>query len=91
MVNEALAFGLPVIASTLVGATESLVRTGINGILVEPDNAEGLAFALALLDEDEALYRQFVQGSRSMAQLGDVARFVEGAQLQIRPSATGAA
>jgi glycosyltransferase involved in cell wall biosynthesis len=80
VVNEALAFDLPVVASTVVGATEILVRNGVNGFLVEADNAEGLAFMLALVDGDEQLWRRLRDGARAMADRGDVARFVEGAR-----------
>ena len=79
VINEALAFDLPVVASTVVGATETLVRNGVNGFLVEADNAEGLAFMLGLVDDDEQLWRRLRDGARAMADRGDIARFVEGA------------
>ena len=42
---EALAAGRPVVA-TAVGAASSLIADGVNGCLVQPDNAEALSAAL---------------------------------------------
>ncbi|MBI3960569.1 MAG: glycosyltransferase family 4 protein, partial [Chloroflexi bacterium] len=42
---EAMAFGLPVIAST-AGAAHEIVQPGVNGFLVEPANTGGLAQTL---------------------------------------------
>jgi glycosyltransferase involved in cell wall biosynthesis len=46
VVNEALAAGLPVVASTEVGAAQDLVTEGENGLLVAPADAARLAAAL---------------------------------------------
>lgn len=58
VVIEALAMGVPVILSESCGARDSLVRTAVNGFVVEPDNAEGFAFFMKLLSEDETLWRR---------------------------------
>jgi glycosyltransferase involved in cell wall biosynthesis len=79
VINEALAFDLPVIASSAVGATETLVRSGVNGFLIEPGNVAGIAFHLCLFDADERLWRRLREGARAMANRGDVGRFVDGA------------
>jgi colanic acid/amylovoran biosynthesis glycosyltransferase len=51
---EAMASGVPVVASRLSGIPE-LVRDGVTGLLVEPGDARGLAAAMAAALEDDAL------------------------------------
>jgi glycosyltransferase involved in cell wall biosynthesis len=46
VINEAVASGLPVIATEVVGAAAELVRHGLNGLLVPPRNLEALVKAL---------------------------------------------
>lgn len=58
VVIEALAMGVPVILSENCGARDSLVRTGVDGFVVEPDNAEGFAVFMKMLSEDETLWRR---------------------------------
>ena len=48
---EAMAIGLPVVA-TRVGGIAELVQDGVTGLLVEPDDVDGLANALAALVDD---------------------------------------
>ena len=43
VIIEAQAMGLPVVISDRCGAWDVLVRTGVNGFVVEPDNASGFA------------------------------------------------
>ncbi len=49
---EAMAVALPVVA-TRVGGVPEVVRDGESGLLVEPEDVEGLAAALARLAEGE--------------------------------------
>jgi glycosyltransferase involved in cell wall biosynthesis len=51
---EAMAMGVPVIASRVSGIPE-LVADGLNGVLVEPDDADALAAALTRLLSQPAL------------------------------------
>lgn len=46
VVNEAMAYGLPVVTTTRCNAGLELVKEGINGYLVEPEDVQGLANAL---------------------------------------------
>ncbi|OGP75341.1 MAG: hypothetical protein A2W09_07220 [Deltaproteobacteria bacterium RBG_16_50_11] len=78
VVNEALAMGVPILCSDNVGARDSLVRTGVNGYVFEPDNAEGLAYLMHRLAADEAEWRRFAEASGRIAMEGDVSRFAEG-------------
>lgn len=61
---EAMASGLPCIASLLPGATDVLIEDGRNGRLVEPGNADGFANAIRALLSDPV----------SAARLGNAAR-----------------
>lgn len=62
---EAMAFGLPVIAST-AGAAHEIVETGVNGFLVEPADTGGLAQILARCLADRS----------ALAGMGEAARRV---------------
>jgi len=85
VVNEAQAFHLPVIASTTLGAANVLVRSGVNGLLVEPSNARGWSFAMNLIDRSEQLHAQFKLGAREIEALADVSQFVSGVETLLSP------
>jgi L-malate glycosyltransferase len=54
VINEALACGVPVIVSDNVGARDSLVRSFVNGYVIESNNELGLARAmLSILRHDQ--------------------------------------
>lgn len=78
VVPEAQALGLPVIVSDNTGARDHLIRSGRNGFVIEPDNAEGLAWMMGQLASDEALWQRLRAGAFATAPRGDVARFAEG-------------
>lgn len=54
---EAMACALPCVA-TRVSGSEDVIEQGVNGLLVEPEQPEQLAYALRLLIEDTRLTRQ---------------------------------
>jgi glycosyltransferase involved in cell wall biosynthesis len=54
---EAMAFGVPVVAVDAGGATD-LVRDGVNGLLIPPNDVELLAQGLCRLIQDESLRRK---------------------------------
>ena len=83
VVIEAQAMGLPVILSENCGARDHLVRNGVNGFVIEPDNPRGMAYFMKLLSEDENLWRGMCKEATASAPLGDVQRFVEGVELFI--------
>ena len=63
VVNEAAAFGLPLILTREVGASADLLRPGENGELVRGGDLEGQAQAIARLADDELRQRY---GRRSL-------------------------
>ena len=81
VVNEALAAGLPVIASPAVGACDALVRNTVNGYLVEPGSSAGLAASMQALAENETLWNRFSAASSARADLGDVSRFADAVEV----------
>jgi glycosyltransferase involved in cell wall biosynthesis len=78
VVVEAQALGVPVIVSQNCGACDEIVRTGVNGFLVEPNNVAGYAFYMQLLHENEAIWKALSSASGHYAELGDVERFANG-------------
>ena len=67
VVNEAMAFGLPIIATHAAGCVPDLVQG--NGLVVPAGDIEALASALAQLLENEGLRRKM--GQRSQAIIAD--------------------
>jgi glycosyltransferase involved in cell wall biosynthesis len=55
---EAMACGLPVIATEYHEGVRDIVRDGVDGVLVSPENVDALAAALGRLMEDEAERRR---------------------------------
>ncbi|HEX8066172.1 MAG TPA: glycosyltransferase family 4 protein [Thermoleophilaceae bacterium] len=60
---EALVASRPVVASR-VGALEEVVRDGVDGVLVDPDDPEALAAAIVALWEDPGLRERLVTAGR---------------------------
>jgi glycosyltransferase involved in cell wall biosynthesis len=90
VVNEALAFHLPVIVSSAVGSRDALVRNLVNGYVVENGSISGIARAMAAM-ADEAQWRRLVAGSRDLAWLGDTERLADAVELLFDPTASAAA
>jgi len=74
---EAMASGLPCVASRLTGVTDEIVRDGETGLLVEPHDTDALAAALARLFGDH----------RFAARLGAAARRAVEARFAIEHTA----
>jgi glycosyltransferase involved in cell wall biosynthesis len=76
---EAMACGLPCVASRLPGATDVMIEDGVNGCLVPPGDAAGFASALgdAIADPGEAARmgaaaRRTVEERYTMARVADI-------------------
>jgi glycosyltransferase involved in cell wall biosynthesis len=75
VVIEAQAMGLPVIVSENCGARDLLVRNGVNGFVLEPDNPRGWSYFMGLLDQDEGLWRRMATATEQFTALGDASQF----------------
>ncbi|TKR32851.1 glycosyltransferase family 4 protein [Luteimonas gilva] len=64
---EGAASGLALVTTDLPGCREVVAEHGIDGLHVEPRNAQSLADALARLDDDRALLRRLGQRARERA------------------------
>lgn len=64
VVNEAMAFGLPVIASDAVGCVDDLVKPGITGTIVPAGNSAALADAMERFVSDGKLRQAWGAASR---------------------------
>ncbi len=78
VVNEAIALGVPVILSHSCGAAGCIVQSAVNGYVVEPDNIEGMAHFMALMDRDAAEWRRLALNARQFHAAADVGSFVDG-------------
>jgi glycosyltransferase involved in cell wall biosynthesis len=66
VVNEAMCFGLPIVASSGVAATRDLVRPGDNGFVFPPGDVQALASYLETLLTDPDRRRRFGERSREI-------------------------
>lgn len=74
VVNEAIGAGMPVIATTAVGAAHDLIEPGRNGFMVAPDDASGLASAMNWFVDRPASISTYGECSRQIARNWTVAR-----------------
>lgn len=63
VINEAMCFSLPVIASNKVGASQDIVKEGINGYIYNSLNVDELVDKLNILVQDKVLREKFGRAS----------------------------
>jgi L-malate glycosyltransferase len=80
VVNEAIALGVPVLVAENCGARDLLVRSGVDGYVIEPDNAQGLALFMERLARDEAEWQRLSANTRLFRPAADTAAFVAGVE-----------
>lgn len=86
VVPEAQSMGLPIILSDNCGSRDVLVRSGVNGFVIESDNPAGLAFFMKLLSEDESLWRNMCLATRQFVERADTDRFADAVETLIYPA-----
>jgi len=77
VLNEAAAFGLPIVTTDRAGAAGDLVRDGDNGFVVKPEDETALARACGRLAQDRGLRERFGLRSKEIARLYAMDRMVE--------------
>jgi glycosyltransferase involved in cell wall biosynthesis len=76
VVNEAVALGVPVILTRSCGAAGVLVQNGVNGFVIEPDNAEGMAHFMSRVAQDPEEWRRLAGNARHFRAAADVGTFI---------------
>lgn len=74
---EAMSAGLPVI-STRVGGVPDIIKDGINGILVEPQNKEAYVKALKTLIQNKEILNEYSANAKALSGKYDEKLTVEG-------------
>ena len=77
-IHEAMASGLPVITTEMVGATPDLVIDGINGFIVPPGNISALHFALREILKDENRRQGMGEASQAIIEEWTIEKAVNG-------------
>lgn len=78
VVNEAMCFGLPVIASDQVGSAYDLVHEGVNGFVYPTGDIAALSAGLGSLLRDAALRRRMGAESRGLIRNWGIDQAVDG-------------
>jgi len=88
VVNEAMACGLPVIATSVAGCVPDLVQDGWNGLVVPAGEVAALSKAMEVLARDCSLRERMAANSRERIQQYSPALWAEGmaAVVQMVPS-----
>jgi len=87
VVNEAMHFGLPVVASSKVGSTRDLVIDGETGFVFEDGSVDDLACRLAAALQDPAALARMGRAAHMRIQSYSSRRAVEGIAAAARASA----
>lgn len=88
-VIEAQALGIPVIISDRCGVRDEFVRTGVNGIVVEPDNIEAVARGMADLASSESTWLRMSAASSQFVQNADAKSFSDAVKVFLESEGRG--
>ena len=79
VINEAMACGVPVVASPQAGATRDLIEDGVTGFVVDPDDKQKLAATMSrLLTDDPDCERIGQAGGKAVRERASLDRAAEG-------------
>lgn len=79
VLNEAMASGLPVIASKYAGATYDLVQDGGNGFIIDPKNIQEMTQKILILLKDEKLRKKMGRNaSKRIKEIATIEKSAEG-------------
>ncbi len=57
VINEAVAAGLPIIATDVVGAANELIEPGVNGLLIKPNDVDALTDAMLQISDGDTAHQ----------------------------------
>lgn len=77
VIGEAMALGLPVLATDCSAGVSDYVQDGQNGLLVAPGDVKALSEGLQRLLSDGSLRRRLAQGARERATAFDIGKAVQ--------------
>jgi glycosyltransferase involved in cell wall biosynthesis len=79
VINEAMACGVPVVASRLAGATRDLIIDGVTGFVVDPTDIDSLAGLICRLVSDDPQCREIGRaGAEAVRAKASLAKAAEG-------------
>ncbi|MDD0838245.1 glycosyltransferase [Curvibacter sp. HBC61] len=78
VVIESMALGVPCLVSPEVGARDILIKSGVNGFVVESNNSLGLAFFMNILSSDYSTWRRMSIDACNAAEYFDSSNFAVG-------------
>jgi len=78
VINEAMACGLPIVATKNAGASADLVREGVNGYVVESLNPKELASPMKKLLQDDGLRKKMGIASKEIVRDWGIKEAAEG-------------
>lgn len=79
VINEAMACGVPVVVSTMAGATRDLVENGISGYVVDPSDTSALSQIMSRLVVRDPRCREVgIAGARAVREKASLEKAAEG-------------
>ena len=84
VINEAMAAGLPILASERCGCSPELVQDDVNGYVFDPTDSGRLAHLMQRVAADSDLRKRFGEASASLISKWDPRRFATGLVSAVR-------